>query len=120
MSEDNRRDDAPITTIEARVSIPSNARRGEILEIRTLTAHPMETGFRIDTRGERISRHILTRLRCYYDDRLMFDAELHPAIAANPYIAFSFMADRSGEVRLEWLDDRGATLTRTGFLEVSP
>jgi sulfur-oxidizing protein SoxZ len=102
----------------ARVSLPERAAPGETVEVRTLASHPMETGYRIDTRGERVPRRILERLRCRYDGRLVFDAELRPAIAANPYVAFAFVADRSGDVVLEWVEDTGRTLVETRRLTV--
>lgn len=106
--------------LSARVRIPRTARAGETVEIRTLTRHPMETGYRRDHDGARVPRHIVESLRCTYDGRVVFDAELRPAIAANPYLAFTLVADRSGEIVLEWRDDRGETFEARGFLEVTP
>lgn len=104
--------------LSARVRVPERAAPGEVVEVRTLASHPMETGYRIDTRGERVPRRILERLRCRYDGRLVFDAELRPAIAANPYVAFAFVADRTGEVVLEWVEDTGRTLVERRTLVV--
>jgi len=80
----------------------------------------METGYRIGEDGARIPRHILTALRVSYGGRVIAALTLRPAIAANPYFAFSFIADQTGPVTLEVEDDRGATLTETRTLTVVP
>lgn len=101
-----------------RVRIPEQAEAGEEVRVRALANHPMETGFRVDTRGERIARHILTRFECRYDGRLIVQMELRPGIAADPYLEFAFRADRSGEVVLRWEDDRGEVAEHRARLEV--
>ena len=93
---------------EPRIRLPARARAGEVVQVRTLVAHPMETGYRITTDGEKVPRRIIERFRCHYDGRLIVDAELRPAVAANPYLEFRFVADRSGEIRFEWIEDTGA------------
>ncbi len=107
-------------TLSARVRLPQQARSGEVVEIRTLVSHPMETGFRVDSFGRRIPRRILTRFSCRYAERLIIDMELRPGISANPYLAFRFVADRSGEIELRWQGDQGEELVERGHLEVTP
>ena len=70
------------------INVPAQAKRGEIIEIKTLIPHPMETGFRLDNIGEPIPRDIITLFVCTYNGEEIFRAELFPAIAANPFIAF--------------------------------
>lgn len=100
--------------------MPSSARSGDIVEIRTLVNHPMETGFRIDSFGQRIPRNILTRFSCRYAGREIVSMDLRPGIAANPYLAFRFVADVSGELELRWEGDQGEVLVERGHIEVEP
>ena len=93
----------------ALVRVPAEARRGEVIEIRALVAHPMETGFRLDNLGQPIPRDILRRFVCRYNGEEVFRADLFPAIAANPYLAFFTVATESGEIELEWTDERGVS-----------
>ena len=93
----------------ALINVPATARRGEIIEIKTLTAHPMETGYRADSMGSRIPRDIIHRFVCTYNGEEIFRAELFPAIAANPFIAFTTVATESGEIAFTWTDDQGRT-----------
>lgn len=102
----------------ARLRVPARARAGERVEIRTLARHPMETGYRIDTRGERVARNIIERFRCSVAGETVLEARLRPGIAADPYLAFAFRARREGEVRLAWTEDRGARLIERRSLEI--
>jgi len=91
------------------INLPTRARRGEIIEIKTLIAHPMETGYRFDSTGNAIARDIINRFVCTYNGEEVFRAELFPAIAANPFIAFCTIAVGSGELAFSWTDDHGQT-----------
>jgi len=91
------------------INLPTRARRGEIIEIKTLIAHPMETGYRLDSTGNAIARDIINRFVCTYNGEEVFRTELFPAIAANPFIAFCTIAVGSGELAFSWTDDHGQT-----------
>jgi sulfur-oxidizing protein SoxZ len=100
------------------VSMPARAKRGEIIEIRTLVGHEMETGFRRTQLGELIPRDIVTRFVCTYDGEEIFRAELHPAIAANPLVAFSTVATASGTLEFRWTGDNGFSVAESARLVV--
>lgn len=100
------------------VNMPKTARRGEVIEIKTLIAHPMETGFRPGTNGRLIARDIITRFSCEYDGAEIFALTLTPAIAANPFIAFSTVATRSGTLTFRWTGDNGLSVEETASLTV--
>lgn len=91
----------------ALVNVPKTATRGEIIEIRAMIAHPMETGYREGLNGARIPRHIIKRFVCKYGDEEIFSAELFAAIAANPFLTFTTVATASGTISFEWTDDKG-------------
>ena len=89
------------------LNVPKTAKRGEIIEIKTLIAHPMESGYRVGFNGELIPRDIIQRFVCTYNGAEIFRAALSPAVAANPFIAFSTIATGSGTLRFEWSGDNG-------------
>ena len=95
------------------INLPQHARRGEVVEIKTLIAHPMETGYRLDDKGAAIPRDIISSFLCTYNGEEVFRAELFPAVAANPFIAFSTVATESGQLVFSWTDDEGRTQTET-------
>src|SRR5215471_6100864 len=80
------------------INLPESAKRGEVIEIKTLIQHPMETGYRLDSNGARIPRDIINRFRCTYNGEDVFRAELFPAIAANP--VHRVFDDRDGDRRI--------------------
>lgn len=102
------------------INIPPTAPHGAEIPIRILIAHPMEPGVRRDADGRPIPRNIINRLTCTYNGALVIDADLQPAIAANPFFAFSARADQSGEILLTWTDDTGATQTERRQITVTP
>lgn len=87
--------------------VPAKAKPGEIIAVRTLIQHKMETGFRYSTTGERTSRDIVTRLVATWDGEEIYVCELSPAIAANPFIAFTTRAEKTGTLRVTWMGDDG-------------
>jgi sulfur-oxidizing protein SoxZ len=99
--------------------VPTTAQRGDVVEIRTLIQHPMETGFRPGADGAVLPRDIIRRFICLYNNRPVFEAELHPAIAANPYLTFTFVARESGVLAFTWEGDNGFTQTETRALTVT-
>ena len=102
----------------ARVSMPDEARRGEVIPIKALIRHPMETGYRVDSVGQKIPRHIVQRFTVHYDGVQVFAMDLTQGVAANPFIAFSTVATRSGALEFRWEDDRGKVTTVSRNLTV--
>jgi sulfur-oxidizing protein SoxZ len=100
------------------INVPARARRGEVIEIKTLIAHPMETGYRLGPTGAAIPRDIINRFTCTYNGEEVFRAELYPAIAANPFITFFTLATESGELAFNWTDDHGQTQTEVREITV--
>ena len=93
----------------ARVQIPKQARRGEVVEVRIAIQHPMETGFRRDDGGRAIPKNVINKLVCRYNGVEVFRAEMGSGISANPYLDFFTVAEASGELVFDWIDDEGKT-----------
>ena len=102
----------------ALINVPAKARRGDIIEIKTLMSHIMETGFRRTTTGELVPRNIITSFSCSYNGEEVFRADLFPAIAANPFITFSTIATESGRFEFHWIGDRGFAETASAPITV--
>jgi sulfur-oxidizing protein SoxZ len=105
-------------TARTLINVPAKARRGEVIEIKTLIAHPMETGFRAGLNGALIPRDIITTFRCTYNGEEIFRAELSPAIAANPFLTFFTVATATGTIAFEWTGDDGFAATETAPITV--
>lgn len=90
-----------------RVRLPDEIKAGEIIEIKALITHVMETGNRKDSEGRRIPRNIIHTFTATFDGALIFKAELGPGVSANPYLSFTLRVPGPGELRVSWRDDDG-------------
>jgi sulfur-oxidizing protein SoxZ len=101
------------------INVPAKAKRGEVIAIKTLISHVMETGFRHDNVGVRIPRDIITNFVCTYNGEEIFRATLHPAIAANPFLTFHTVATESGTIAFQWTGDKGFSVTQSAKITVA-
>jgi sulfur-oxidizing protein SoxZ len=101
------------------INVPRTARKGDVMEVRTLIAHPMETGYRAGADGRTLPRDIIRRFACRYNNELVFSVDLYPAISANPYLAFQVVADASGTLTFTWEGDNGFAQTESATITVS-
>ena len=97
----------------ALINVPPKAKKGEIITIKTLISHEMETGYRHDNVGKAIARNINTQFVCTYNGLEVFRAELFPAIAANPFLTFQTVATASGTIEFNWTGDNGFSATES-------
>ena len=103
----------------ARVQVPKEAKRGELVTVRIAIQHPMETGFRYDVMGRAIPKNVVNTLVCRYNGVEVFRAEMGSGIAANPYLQFYMRAVDSGELVFDWVDDAGERGSERAALTVS-
>ncbi len=101
-----------------RIKLPDSAKAGDIIEVKTLITHVMETGNRKDKDGNVIPRDILNTFTAKFGDVEVFRAELGPGISANPYISFKMRVPGPGTFEFAWVDDQGAKTVETTTLEV--
>jgi len=102
----------------ALVNVPKTAKRGEIVAIKTLISHPMETGYRTGLNGNILPRDIIRRFTCTYNGTEIFSADFSPAIAANPFLSFFTMAQESGTITFHWTGDNGFAATESAEITV--
>jgi len=102
-----------------RVRVPAQAKKDEIIEIKTLISHEMESGQRRDAQGQTIPRRIIKAFEAKFNGKTFFQAEWQPSISANPYQAFFFKASESGEFQFSWSDDDGSVYEAKNKLTVA-
>jgi sulfur-oxidizing protein SoxZ len=95
------------------------AKQGDLVEVKALVSHVMETGQRKDSAGNTIPRKILNKFICTVNGKEVFSADFEPAISANPYIQFKFRAQESGPVVLTWIDDDGSRIVGQDSITVT-
>lgn len=94
-----------------RVKVPKTAKAGEVITIKTLINHKMESGFRKDKKGDLIPKQIINKFTAEFNGKPVFTADIHPAVSANPYFQFTAKVNESGKFTFTWVDDDGSTYT---------
>ncbi|MGI9386896.1 MAG: thiosulfate oxidation carrier complex protein SoxZ [Methyloligellaceae bacterium] len=103
-----------------RVKVPKTAKAGDIIQIKTLVTHKMDTGLQKDKKtGELIPQNIIDSFVATYNGEVVFSARPHAAISANPYIAFKIKVDKTGDLEMVWKDDKGKSWTAKKTITVN-
>ena len=93
-----------------RIRVPRSAKAGEVIEIRTLMEHPMETGLRQDDDGFIVPRNMLTSLLVRMNGETVLAAEFRNGTAANPYHAFFVRVEQTSLFEFAWTDEFNRTV----------
>ncbi len=101
-----------------RIRAPRSARRGEVVEIRTLIDHPMETGLRHEGSAA-VPRNLLNRLTVRVNGEVALQAELRNGTATNPYHVFFLRLDRTSELDVTWTDEQGRSARATARITIA-
>jgi sulfur-oxidizing protein SoxZ len=105
--------------IKPRLRVPTTAKKGEVIEIKTLITHPMESGQRKGDDGKLVPRMIVNTLKVTFNDKPVLDVKLEPAVAANPYMAFFLKVPESGTLKFTWVDDEKNSWSAESKIEAS-
>ncbi len=105
--------------VKPRVKAPKTASAGEVVTIKTLISHPMESGQRKDSDGNTIPRSIINRFTCELNGNMVIDMTLEPAISTNPYVEFEAKVDEAGEFKFTWYDDDGSIYEDAKAIEIA-
>jgi len=100
------------------INVPPKARRGDVIEIKALMSHIMESGYRHTAAGDLVPRDIITSFASRYNGKEIFRADFFPAIAANPFMSFFTVAQESGKFEFEWIGDNGFSTTASASIIV--
>ncbi|WP_075996147.1 thiosulfate oxidation carrier complex protein SoxZ [Salaquimonas pukyongi] len=102
-----------------RVKVPKTASAGEVITIKTLISHNMESGQRKDKEGNLIPRKIINKFTAEFNGQPVFSADMHGAVSANPYMEFTAKVQESGTFKFAWVDDDGSVYEADANIEVS-
>jgi len=104
--------------VKPRVKVPKSADAGEVITIKTLISHKMESGQRKNKDGSVIPRSIINRFTCEFNGEMVIDVTLEPAISTNPYFEFEAKVPEAGDFTFTWYDDDGDVYTETKSITV--
>ncbi len=105
--------------VKPRVKVPKSASAGDIVTLKTLISHKMESGQRKDSDGNVIPRSIINRFTCEFNGALVVDVTMESAISTNPYFEFDAKVDAAGDFKFTWYDDDGAVYDTTKSIMVA-
>ena len=94
--------------VKPRVKVPKTAAAGEVVTIKTLISHKMESGQHRDDNGDPIPRNIINRFVVDFNGENVIDVKLEPSISTNPYFLFDAIVPEAGEFHFTWYDDDGS------------
>ncbi len=101
-----------------RVRVPRTATPGEVVQLKCLISHQMESGQRKDADGNIIPRSIIHRFTCNFEGVNVIDVAIEPAVSTNPYFEFDAKVDATGEFVFTWYDDDGSVYEDRATIEV--
>jgi sulfur-oxidizing protein SoxZ len=104
---------------DPRIKLPDTIKAGDVVEVKTLVRHVMETGNRHDKNGNQIPRDIINTFIAKFNGNEIFRAEFGPGISANPYLAFQMRAQGPGNIEITWIDDHGTATVATAALTLA-
>ncbi|AUM74886.1 thiosulfate oxidation carrier complex protein SoxZ [Paracoccus jeotgali] len=105
--------------VKPRVKVPKSAKPGDVITLKTLISHPMESGQRKDADGNIIPREIINRFVVDFAGQNVVDVTMEPAISTNPYFEFEVKVDQAGEFTFTWYDDDGSVYEEKQSIEVA-
>ncbi len=93
--------------VKPRVKVPKTASAGDVITIKTLISHKMETGLRKDKDGNPIPRSIINRFTCDFNGENVIEVLMEPSVSTNPFLQFDAKVPEAGEFKFTWYDDDG-------------
>jgi len=109
-----------MTMALARIQWPERVFAGDVVKVRLLVQHPMETGYLPDLLGKLVPRNVIQSLTCTWGQQEVFHVEPSSGISANPLFEFHVRAQQTAEMLVEWTDDRGVKGSLRQTLPVLP
>ena len=90
---------------------------GDVVEVKVLMSHPMETGLRKDASGNPVPAHYIQTVKASCKGKDVLTAEWGPAVSKNPYLEFSFKGGQKGDkIVVTWEDNKGEKRVDEGVI----
>lgn len=93
--------------------------KGDVVTVKVMVTHPMETGMRKNAMSQLIPRNIITQFECSLAGEPLMSWQLDTAVSQNPYLEFRFIAEKSGELKMRWLGEDGSQIEASEKITVS-
>lgn len=92
---------------DARIRLPEQIRKGEVITVHAIVSHPMDTGFFRSREGDRIPAYFIKDVVVTYGDAEVARFEWTSGVSRDPMVTFSLRADREAPLTMVWTDNKG-------------
>ncbi|NOY53487.1 MAG: thiosulfate oxidation carrier complex protein SoxZ [Deltaproteobacteria bacterium] len=97
-----------------KIRLPRTVKRGQVIAVKALITHPMETGFRKNKKTKKkIPAYYINDVSVFYGGRLVTHSDWTIAVSTNPFITFYLKADKTAPLKIVWKDNKGGVFEKT-------
>jgi thiosulfate oxidation carrier complex protein SoxZ len=98
---------------EARIRVPDQIKRGDVITVNSIISHPMDTGFFRTAEGNAIPAYFIKQVVVTYDDHEVARFEWTSGISRDPVVSFTLRADKEAPLTMVWTDNKGASFKQS-------
>ena len=104
---------------DARIRLPEQIRKGEVITVHAIVSHPMDTGFFRTREGDAIPAYFIKDVTVTYAGQQVAHFMWTSGISRDPVVTFTLTADREGPLTIRWVDNKGAAFEQTAQIAFS-
>jgi sulfur-oxidizing protein SoxZ len=101
---------------EARIRIPDQIRKGDVITVHSIVSHPMDTGFFRNRDGDPIPAYFIKDVAVTYGESDVARFEWTSGISRDPVVTFTLRADREAPLTMVWTDNRGGVYRQSAHI----
>lgn len=102
-----------------KIRLPRTVNKGQVVAVKALITHPMETGFRKNKKTKKkIPAYYINDVSVYYGDELVTHSDWTIAVSTNPFMTFYIKADKVAPLKIVWKDIKGGVYEKT--VQITP
>ncbi|MDI6748103.1 MAG: thiosulfate oxidation carrier complex protein SoxZ [Rhodocyclaceae bacterium] len=96
---------------QVRIRVPEKVKAGEVVTVRALVTHPMESMLHRDGKIVEKNYNFIHKVEASYNGKPVFEAETSQAVSQNPFFSFPVKVNEPGKVKVIFHDTEGKTYT---------
>ena len=93
---------------QARIRVPDQIRRGDLITVNAIISHPMDTGFFRTAEGTPIPAYFIKNVVVTYGGQEVARFDWTSGISRDPVVSFTIKADKEAPLSMVWSDNKGA------------
>jgi sulfur-oxidizing protein SoxZ len=101
-----------------KIRVPNAIKKGEVIPVKVLVTHPMETGMRKAKDGSLIPEYYINDVDIFYGGDRITHCDWTIAVSANPFITFYLKVDKAAPLKVVYKDIKGGVYEQA--VQISP